>query len=210
MAEIDDLIDKRQVPRGRYGAPNCVKERHRIYDELSTPEKIKGVCFHEVGHLIYLKRVSYLTDSEKSDLKIFGPRILYSEYTRQFQGLAGSVGSVDETSPPETRFKYSEQNISELASVTVAGRVYIRFFLPTHPNLGDMKDIETFEAHHKLAQEELKLASINIPTCSVFLSEAARSICQDLQDIALQVSIRADAEKLERDCYTYRFSPSSS
>jgi hypothetical protein len=192
-ALIKDLIDETQVPRGRHSDPRCHKARHVICDELSTAEKIDAVCFHEIGHLIYLRRASYLTDVEKSAIKIYGPRIIHDEKSGELEGVPALIGS------PPPKF-YDEHVLSELATVAVAGGEFIRFFFPQLPNLGVAADEQNFTNHHTHAR--WKLADNNIPTPFVFLAEARASVRQDLQDKAFQDTIRVMAEQVKREVFS--------
>jgi hypothetical protein len=210
MVNAELLIDCRGIPNGSHSR-RCLhkihKKRQEICDELLTIEDRQAVCFHEIGHLTYSRRTNYLTEPEKTDSRIFGPRMFYNEKTYCFDGSPGSVGLVTEQpySPIQT---YNEDILFEMAKIVVAGAEFVQFFMRNRHKLGDTKDLDTFKDHYEIVAKNL--ADVDLRPLSVLLKDAKEAVYRDLLgDADLQVSTRADAEKLELLFYTSPFDPLS-
>jgi hypothetical protein len=109
--------------------PDFAEAYQKVQQDLSMPRKIKAVCIHEAGHLIYFRKVGLKTI-------LYPPSIEYSHNYQQFIHFLPAIGT------PEIyeRTIYGEELLAGLAKGSVAARVFVDTFLNNPRRFGPVSD----------------------------------------------------------------------
>jgi hypothetical protein len=194
---IDGLINVDAVPESNRRGKGYDDARKEIHEEISVPNDVQAVCYHEAAHWIYAEFLGFELELSEDDLALIKPvglRITYypsDDKPGRYEAIVSAIAI-----PIIRTTSYTERVVKLLARVAVAGGESTNHFFKSHKR-GDTEDLAMFEQRYKTAR--LMLTDIPIP--SDYLADARLYVQTDLRRDEFIEQVHEKAEQVRQECF---------
>jgi hypothetical protein len=194
---IESLINVDLVPEKKRIGENYEAARNEIHEELSTPEDVEAVCYHEAAHWIYAEFLGFELELSEDDLALIkpvGPRITYhpsDDKPERYEAIVSAMAV-----PIIRTTSYTERIVELLARMAVAGGESTNHFFKSHKR-GDTDDLTLFQNRYKTA----RLTLTDIPIPAVYLADARLYVQVDLRRDEFIKQLHEKAEQVRQACF---------